>query len=69
MKKLGLIGLGASFLSVCMMEMHGFVFAVPALLFGGLAMIAVNIKDRLYMAKNKKNAAPIERTNRKKAAA
>ena len=70
MKKLGLMCLGASFLSVCMMEMHGLKFAAPALLFGGLAVvIAVNIKDRPYMAKNKKNAAPIERTNRKKAAA
>lgn len=69
MKKLGLMCLGASFLSVCMMEMHGLKFAAPALIFGGLAMIAVNIKDRPYVVKNKKNAAPIERTNRKKAAA
>ena len=69
MKKLGLMCLGASFLSVCMMEMHGLKFAVPALIFSCLAVIAVNIKDRPYMAKNKKNAAPIERTNRKKAAA
>lgn len=69
MKKLGLMCLGASFLSVCMMEMHGLKFAAPALIFGGLAMIAVNIKDRPYVVKNKKNAAPIERTNRKKVAA
>ena len=68
MKKLGLMCLGASFLSVCMMEMHGLKFAVPALIFSGLAVIAVNIKDRPYMAKNKKNATP-ERTNRKKVAA
>lgn len=53
MKKLGLICLGASFLSVCMMEMHGLVFAIPALVFGGLAVIAVNIKDKPYRAKKR----------------
>ncbi len=69
MKKLGMMNMLMAFLSVCMMEMHGLKFAVPALIFSGLAVIAVNIKDRPYMAKNKKNAAPIERTNRKKVAA
>ena len=46
MKKLGLICLGASFLSVCMMEMHGLGYAVPTLVFAGLAMIFTYLMDK-----------------------
>lgn len=53
MKKLGMMNMLMAFMNVCMMEMHGFKYAVPALIFGGLAVIAVNIEDKPYKAKKR----------------
>ena len=46
MKKLGLMCLGAAFVGMCMTEMHGLGYAVPTLVFAGLALVFTYLMDK-----------------------
>ena len=46
MKKLAVISLLASFVGMCMTEMHGLGYAVPTLAFAGLALIFTYLMDK-----------------------
>ena len=46
MKKLAVISLFAAFVGMCMTEMYGLGYAVPTLVFAGLAMIFTYLMDK-----------------------
>ena len=46
MKKLAVISLLMAFVGMCMTEMHGLGYAVPTLVFAGLALVFTYLMDK-----------------------
>lgn len=65
MKKLAVISLLAAFVGMCMTEMYGLGYAVPTLVFAGLAMIFTYLMDRPYRSEKQE----VENTRERKEAA
>ena len=60
MKKLAVISLFAAFVGMCMTEMHGLGYAVPTLVFAGLALVFTYLMDKPRKEK-KREAESVEK--------
>lgn len=65
MKKLAVISLLAAFVGMCMTEMYGLGYAVPTLVFAGLALIFTYLMDKPCKAEKQE----VENTREKEEAA
>ncbi len=60
MKKLAVISLLMAFVGMCMTEMHGLGYAVPTLVFAGLALVFTYLMDKPCRAE-KREAESVEK--------